>query len=213
MGREARCSATFAGTTGEVKAHLDADSVRLRGAFRLDVAFADIHDVQVHGETLHFRAPAGTVTVSLGASEAAKWRKGILEPKSLLDKLGVKAAARVCVRGITDANFVRELEAHVSAPPARVLRGRFDAIFAQLDTPADLAALERLRAHLLPEGMLWLIAPKGKGSPLPEALLRRAYLAAGLVDVKVAAFSPTHTAVKVVIPLAQRASAQDSTVR
>jgi hypothetical protein len=45
----------------------------------------------------------------------------------------------------------------------------------------------------------------GKTSPLPESLLRDAFLTAGLVDVKVAAFSPTHTAVKVVIPKARRA--------
>jgi hypothetical protein len=126
-------------------------------------------------------------------------------PKSLLDKLGVKTGARVCARGLTDAAFARDLAARLGADPAGALRGRFDAIIAQLDSPRDLAALPALRDHLEPSGMLWLIAPKGKTSRLPESVLREAFLAAGLVDVKVAAFSPTHTAVKVVIPKARRA--------
>ena len=121
-----------------------------------------------------------------------------------MDKLGVKNGTRVCVRGVSDSAFLHDLARLLGSAPSTALRGSFAAIFAQLDAPRDLAMLDDLRAHLEPDGMLWLIAPKGRTSPLPEAMLREAYLAAGLVDVKVAAFSPSHTAVKVVIPLARR---------
>ena len=46
--------------------------------------------------------------------------------------------------------------------------------------------------------------PKGKDTPVTETDARKAGLAAGLVDVKVAAFSPTHSALKFVIPVAKR---------
>jgi hypothetical protein len=205
MGREARCRATLDGAAGDVKVHLDTATLQVRGAFRLEVPFAEMRDVRERDGALHFRSPAGEVTLALGAAEAPKWAKAIREPKSLLDKLGLKAGTRVCLRGNLDQTFARDLAARLGAAPAATLRGRFDAIVAQFETPADLASLDALRAHLEPDGMLWLIAPKGKSSPLPEALLREAFLAAGLVDVKVAAYSPTHTAVKVVIPRAARA--------
>jgi hypothetical protein len=51
--------------------------------------------------------------------------------------------------------------------------------------------------------MIWAITPKGKDG-IAEAAVVAAGKAAGLVDVKVAAFSPTHTAAKFVIPKAQR---------
>jgi hypothetical protein len=187
-----------------VAAHLDADAVRLRGPFRLDVPFTDIRELAVRGDSLRFDTPAGNVTLELGASEAAKWLKAIREPKPLLAKLGIKRGMRVCLRGPLEADFVRDVATLLDDAPATTLRGRFAAIVARLDAPAELATLATLRAHLEPAGMLWLIAPKGKSSPVPEAVLRQAYLAQGLVDVKVAAFSPTHTAVKVVIPVAQR---------
>jgi hypothetical protein len=58
--------------------------------------------------------------------------------------------------------------------------------------------------RLDPAGALWLVRPKGKDTPVTEGATRAAALAAGLVDVKVAAFSATHTAEKFVIPLAKR---------
>jgi hypothetical protein len=204
MGREARCEAALGDASGTVKAHLDADAVRIRGAFRLDAAFGDIRELNAHGGTLRFHTPAGAVMLALGEGEAEKWFNGISQPKSLLDKLGVKAGMRVCVRGI-DARIAQDLRERLGTQPATALRGRFGAIFAQIDEPKALASLPTLRDHLDPDGMLWLIAPKGKSSPVPEAMLRQAFLAAGLVDVKVAAYSATHTAVKVVIPRASRA--------
>jgi hypothetical protein len=51
--------------------------------------------------------------------------------------------------------------------------------------------------------MIWTVTPKGK-SGIKDTDVMAAGKAAGLVDVKVAAFSPTHTAAKFVIPKAQR---------
>ena len=126
--------------------------------------------------------------------------------RSLIDKLGVKPGMRACVRGIDDASFLRDLGERLGAPPGATLRGRYDAIFAGIEDVRDLVSIGPLRDHLHPDGMLWLIAPKGKGSPVPERELQAAILASGLVDVKVASFSGTHTAVKAVIRVAERAA-------
>jgi hypothetical protein len=126
--------------------------------------------------------------------------------RSLMDKLGVKPGMRACVRRITDAAFLRDLRERLGAAPSTALRGRYDAIIAGIADVRDFATIGTLRAHLRPTGMLWLIAPKGKGSPVPERALQGAILAHGLVDVKVASFSETHTAVKAVIRVAERAA-------
>lgn len=126
--------------------------------------------------------------------------------RSLMDKLGVKPGMRACVRRIADARFLRDLRERLGTAPSGTLRGRYDAIFAGIADVRDFVAIGTLREHLQPNGMLWLIAPKGKGSAVPERALQGAILAHGLVDVKVASFSESHTAVKAVIRGADRAA-------
>jgi hypothetical protein len=50
---------------------------------------------------------------------------------------------------------------------------------------------------------LWVIRPKGR-KEISEQSVMAAGKAAGLVDVKVVSFSPTHTAEKFVIPVKNR---------
>ena len=66
-----------------------------------------------------------------------------------------------------------------------------------------LARLEKLKASLKPNGALWIIRPKGRPE-ISERATMAAGRAAGLVDVKVVAFSETHTAEKFVIPIVRR---------
>ena len=56
-----------------------------------------------------------------------------------------------------------------------------------------------------PDAALWIIYPKGIRE-ITENDVIAAIRAAGLKDVKVASFSATHTALKAVIPVAQRAA-------
>jgi hypothetical protein len=197
----------FAGRRATVKAHLDSAKLELRGELRADFPFDAIRDVRTRGGKLAFRAPEGAVELELGTAAAA-WAEAILHPKSLIDKLGVKPGLKVYVSRIADTAFLADLEVRLGQKPATACLGSYDLIFAGFESSRDLLSLAKLRDHLEPNGALWLIAPKGKNSPLPESELRTAMFAAKLVDVKVASFSPTHTAVKAVIPAAQRSAAR-----
>ncbi len=84
----------------------------------------------------------------------------------------------------------------------RVLKSS-DAIFFGVSKEAELARLEKLKGSLKPNGALWIIRPKGRPA-ISERATMAAGKAAGLVDVKVVGFSPTHTAEKFVIPVAKR---------
>lgn len=136
-------------------------------------------------------------------SAAPKWVDRVQHPPSRLQKIGVKADWRVSAIGVDDTAFLKELEdavAHLSI--GRILKG-CDAIFFDATKEAELARLEKLKASLKPNGALWIIRPKGRAE-ISERATMAAGKAAGLVDVKVVGFSPTHTAEKFVIPLLNR---------
>jgi hypothetical protein len=185
------------------KAHLDSTELTVSGELRLRVPFAEISRVEAADGVLRFAWRDDTVTLELGAA-APKWAHAMLHPKSRIEKLGIVPGLRVCALNC-DPEFGAELTAALGAAPSRQLRGRFDAIFAVIDGPHDLAAAGRLREHLEPAGALWLLYLKGKSAPVSESAVRVTMQSTGLVELKVVGFSATHTAVKWVIPKAARA--------
>ena len=120
--------------------------------------------------------------------------------RSLLDKLGIKEGLRVAVLDIDDEVFTAEL---ASRSVKRVSRGPADVVVWALDDAAEFARLPSLIDRIRPAGALWAVWPKGR-KELNENHIREAALDAGLVDVKVARFSATHSALKLVIPKAKR---------
>ena len=78
-----------------------------------------------------------------------------------------------------------------------------DAVFVGVSNPSDFKRLSTLKALLKPSGAVWLIRPKGNPE-VTEGAVMAAGKAAGLVDVKVVAFSTTHSALKFVIPVKDR---------
>lgn len=121
----------------------------------------------------------------------------------LLDKLGVKSESRVAVLKISDVNFLSELRERTQEVSLLRPRGNSDLIFLGIESKADLNKLSSHRSSLKSNGAIWAVYPKGIDR-VREADVRAAALASGLVDVKIVSFSATHTALKLVIPLAQR---------
>ena len=193
MGAELKCQVTIEGVDREGTAWLEGDHILFRGAdYRVKLPLTGLTPKAVDG-----RLELGRVVFHLGA-QAAKWADKIANPKSLLDKLGVKPGLSVAVLGVKAAEFLAQL-----TEPSTKLKQNQDLVFLGIEKPADLARLAAIRAKLAPTGAVWLIYPKG-GKAITENEVRQATSAAGLVDVKVVAFSKTHTAVKVVIPTLAR---------
>ena len=120
--------------------------------------------------------------------------------RSRLDKLGVKDGTRVAVVDVDDEDFAAELGGRTVDV---VAEGPADIVVWGLDEAADLARLTALIDWIFPAGALWAVWVKGR-KELNENHVREASLDAGLVDVKVASFSPTHSALKLVVPRARR---------
>lgn len=204
MGLEADCTLHMDGRTSTGKALLETDHVLFRGQdMRLRVLFRDIRSVSVHEGTLRVIHAGGKASLKIGAA-AAKWAERIRNPRSLMDKLGVKPGMRVAVIGVDDADFLEQLGARTSDVSRGRTRPATDVIVFGAESLAALARLARLRAALKPNGAIWVVHRKGRDAPLRDVEVFEAARRAGLVDNKVAAFSATHTAERLVIPLAKR---------
>ncbi len=204
MGKEAVCVARVNGTAAQAKAHLDSTELRLSGGHRLTVPLAALTSVAADGDALRLALPGVAVELQLGNIAARRWAHAISNPKSRLEKLGVRGNERVYARGIDDEVFLAELRGALANAPATSLRGSFDIIFQGVSHPGELGEIARGRAHLTPAGALWIVHPKGNGAPVGEGDVRAAIARAGLFDAKVVAFSATHTATKAAIRLKDR---------
>ena len=202
MGAESKCTLTFGKTTATGTALLETDALIFRGGdVRLSVPYKQMTHVEAKSGALRVTFPEGVAVFAIGDA-APKWAAKILNPPSRLDKLGVKPSHRVVVLGVEDGEFHRELEAR-GARVSTKAGDAADLIFYAAASRAALAKLVPLQKHLKRDGAIWVIRPRGVKT-ITEADVMEAGKAAGLVDVKVARFSDTHTAEKFVIPVRSR---------
>jgi hypothetical protein len=202
MGAEANCKVTFQGKTMQGRALLETDELIFRGDIRLAFAYKSLASVEANDGKLTVHSPSGQAVFALGPL-AEKWAQKILNPKGLLDKLGVKPGMRVAVLGVQDESFLKQLTGRTDAVRTNLTRKENALIFLGANTKADLKKLGRFRDVLDKKGAIWVVWPKGKPE-LKEDDVRTAALGLGLVDVKVVKFSESHSALKLMIPLARR---------
>ena len=118
----------------------------------------------------------------------------------LIDKLGVKPGQRVAVLGVESAEFLHDLAARVPAYSRGERLAHADLIFFSAESLSDLGRLKSLSGTIQKAGAIWVVYPKGQPH-IREADVISAGKAAGLTDNKVCSFSPTHTALRFVIPV------------
>ena len=154
------------------------------------------------GEALRkVRAEAGELVLgdarfALGDKAAASWADAILNPKSRMQKIGVKPGLRVAILGVEDPTLAGEIAAEGAAidPQGTSL----DLVFYAADSAAELAKIGGLLPRVAARGALWIVSRKGKAATLKDVEVMAAAKACGLVDNKVVAFSDTHTALRFV---------------
>jgi hypothetical protein len=122
----------------------------------------------------------------------------------LLDKLGVKPGARVAIIRVHDEVFRALLpERTTDISDGRPLP-ETDLIFLAADSIDELLEIGTLQESLVPNGAIWVVSRKGKQATLRDVDVIDAAKSVGLVDNKVASFSDSHTALRLVIPIARR---------
>jgi hypothetical protein len=218
MGLEANCRATIKGQRYIGLARLETKELHFRSGppagLRVKIPFAEMKSAEARGGALMVRFSGGTASFALGA-QAEKWALKIRYPRSRLDKLGVKPDSRVAVLGVDDDSFHAELRERLTSSSIADFRLQIadlkkkknekisDLIFLAAETQEPLKNLSALRTTLQPAGAVWVVWPKGQ-KHIREDDVRAAARKAGLVDVKVCAFSETHSALKLMIPRGKR---------
>ena len=208
MGLEAHCQARINERTVDVKALLESDELILRGEHRARLAFSSLDGIEAADGQLRLQHQDDKIVLHLGTA-AERWAEKIRNPRTLLDKLGVKPGMRAAAIRLTDADLLQQLRTTIALTEAPAgaspdLSGStYDLIFFQIDDLADLAVLSALRGMIVQAGAVWVVHPKGRRD-LKDTDVMAAGKAAGLVDNKVARVSEVHSALRFVIPKAAR---------
>jgi hypothetical protein len=121
-----------------------------------------------------------------------------------IDRLGVKPGLRVAVIGVEDELLLSELRARTDEIVIGMPRSRRDVIFYAAESLSALGELETLRTRILHTGAIWVVSRKGNERSITDTDVIAAAKRVGLIDNKVVSFSATHTALRLVIPLALR---------
>jgi hypothetical protein len=185
MGQEIKCRVEFGKEKSEGKALLETSEVLFRGGFRLKIPFQSITAMEAAGGKLKIQFTEGSAVFHLGTA-AEKWADKIRNPPSRLDKLGVKNGTKVHLINKHDDDFRREL----SERGAVLEKSKPDLVFLSVKNKDQLVELAYLTAT-----PVWVIYPKGIQAVTENDVIK-AGRSVGFADIKVAAFSATHTALK-----------------
>jgi hypothetical protein len=203
MGNEAKCVARIEGKKDEGEALLETSELIFRGAeCRVKIVFNEIRSVTAVDGELRIKAKGGEFAFQVGAA-AEKWRGKILHPKTRVEKLGVKAGMRVAVVGDRDPAFAKELKQSKAEITNGNANTSAEVVFCFVDAKTGLRGTGKIARSLRGAAGLWIVYPKGR-KEITENDVLSAGRKAGLKDVKVVGFSPTHTALKFVIPAEKR---------
>jgi hypothetical protein len=202
MGQEVVCTARWGGKSVRGKALLETAEVIFRGDQRKKISFSSIRAVETKDGELRLKTDEGLVVFELG-ERAEKWREKIANPKSVVEKLGVKAGAPVAVFGKLDGEFLKKLKGQKSAVAQGKILDGAGWIFLAAEAREGLGEVKKIAAKMNGSAALWVVYPKGQKS-ITEMDVIGAGRKAGLKDVKVVGFSATHTALKFVIPVERR---------
>lgn len=202
MGIETTCRVETDAGAGEARVLLETEELVVRGALKTRIPFRSIEAAVVDGRKLIVSHGNSRTVLHLGP-EAARWADRILNPKSRLEKLGVKPGMVVSCQGIAE----RALQDELAAAGATVSWGRIrkgsDLILLGVERDPEVSRIAPAVASLRANGAIWVIHPKGTEGVKDTAIFA-AGREAGLVATKVAKFSESHTAEKLVVPVARR---------
>ena len=143
MGNEATCTLRYDGKSFSGKALLETSEIIFRGDIRLKIPFSTISALQSQDGELHVRTKDGLAIFELGP-QAAKWREKIVNPKSLLEKLGVKPGQSVSLMGTFAADFLASLKKHRAVVSRNKLAKDSPWIFLAVNFRQELKRLPSL---------------------------------------------------------------------
>jgi hypothetical protein len=206
MGNQALCQAEFSGQSQTGKALLETTELIFRpidGSKSVKIPFSTIKSAKAQNGELQLHTANGPIRFTLGPS-AEKWCHKILHPKTRSEKLGLKPGVNVSLLGSFDQQFLKELRDAKAILHKGKINAANDLVFLSTASTKHLAStVSKTAKSIKGATALWIVYPKGKKEITENDVLSTGRKS-GLKDVKVVGFSPTHTALKFVLPLDRR---------
>jgi hypothetical protein len=202
MGNELSCTLQHNGKSFSGKALLESSEIIFRGGTRFRIPLSSITRIHASAGELRVHTKDGLAIFELGA-KAEQWHQKITNPKSVVEKLGLKPGQCVSLMGSFPVDFLASLKAHGASIAKDRIAKDSPWIFLAANEKADLYRVSSIAKEVQGATALWLVYPKGQKS-ITESGVRSAGLKAGLVDTKVVRFSATLTALKFVLPKSRR---------
>src|SRR5713226_3342892 len=137
------CTVSWGGQESAGRALLETSEILFRGEFRLKIPFATIKSAKAVEGELRLRTADGLAVFHLGGA-AEKWRDKILDPKSRIEKLGVKPGGKVSLLGGFHPDFLREIGELTKPLSADKVATDSECIFFAADSKEDLADLTKI---------------------------------------------------------------------
>jgi hypothetical protein len=205
MGTEITGEAKYRRASYRVSLHLDSKTLTLRDELKLSIPLKDIRQAIPKDGQLTVAWNDEKIVLHVGP-QSKRLAKKILNPPSLLEKLGIKPNSAVSVLGLDDKPFLKDLRQRAGSVTDGKAKPQSDIIIVRVDGRKNLERLKSLRGSLKSDGAIWVLWKKGlKGAnDVKESDVMAAAKTHGLVDVKVASFSDELSALKLVIPVALR---------
>jgi hypothetical protein len=205
MGTEITGEAKYRRGSYRVSLHLDSKTLTLRDELKLSISLKDVRQAVPKDGQLTVAWNDDKIVLHVGA-QSERLAKKILNPPSLLEKLGIKPDSSVSVVGLDDKPFLEELRQRADLVTNGKANPQSNIIIVRVDGRKNLERLKALRRSLKSDGAIWVLWKKGQKGPndVKESDVMSAAKTHGLVDVKVASFSDELSALKLVIPVALR---------
>jgi hypothetical protein len=203
MGQRANVKARIAGSDVGGQLYLDTEQVIFRGEKnRVAIPVQGIKSARADGGTLVLIVGREKYEFVMGPV-AQRWADRITNPRTLIQKLGVRPDSVMAYIGERDSELLSELERTSRAVQSELMRRDYDLVFVGIETPEELDRLDGVREWIKSNGSIWLIFPKGRRDLKDETIISKAKIN-GLVDNKIARISDRLTGMKLVIPLSLR---------
>ena len=128
----------------------------------------------------------------------------VVYTRPLIDKLGVKPGAKVVLVNLRDPGFTKLLRTRTADITTTRPSVPCDLVFIGVSTRDELKRIAEVKSWIEPNGAIWVVRPKGGRSDVRDTDVIDAGLAAGLVDNKIASFSDTQGAMRLVYRIKDR---------
>src|SRR5580704_13029689 len=137
MGTEITGEAKYRRGKYRVSLHLDSKTLELRDELKLKIPLKDVRQAVAKDGQLAIAWNDEKIVLEVGA-QSERLAKKILNPPSLLDKLGIKPKSTVSVVGLDDPAFLKDLRAHAGSVSEGKAKPQSDILIVRIDARKNL---------------------------------------------------------------------------